>query len=439
MRPLEWFPCVPGMAFTAGLGMVGFCSMRGLPLHEKLAGLVRIGIALYSVRDLDELLEMIVEEAMDICGADGGTLYLVRDSMLEFHITRNRSLEQQLGRERMSDLFERLVLPISTSSMAGTCAMTGRSMNIPDLYAMSVDFPYRHNPELDRRTGYRSVSQLTVPMNGRSGGCVGVLQILNSLDSEGKPVAFCPDDEMLLSAFAAQAGVSIQNAQLDEQLRRSHQETLFRLSGAAEYRDKETSNHIRRMSHYARILASGIGLSRLEVANIHHAAPMHDVGKIGIPDRILHKPGPLTPEERTIMESHCLIGARILEGSDVPVVHQASVLALTHHEKWDGTGYPQKLAGRRIPLEGRIIAVADVFDALSSRRCYKEAWPEENVLEYMADQKGKHFDPDLVDCLLKNFDEIRKIQMQNQDTDEDFKRIESLSSHLVDSAVDRAS
>ncbi|HNY31171.1 MAG TPA: HD domain-containing protein [Fibrobacteria bacterium] len=412
--------------------------MRGLPLHEKLAGLVRIGIALYSVRDLDELLEMIVEEAMDICGAEGGTLYLVRDSLLEFHITRNRRLEKAMGRERMSDFFEKLVIPISTTSMAGTCALTGKPMNIPDLYALPADFPFRHNPELDRRTGYRSVSQLTVPMQGRSGECVGVLQILNALDENGQPVAFVPDDEMLLSAFAAQAGVSIQNAQLDEKLRRSHQETLFRLSGAAEYRDKETSNHIRRMSHYARLIAAGMGLSRLEVANIYHAAPMHDVGKIGIPDRILHKPGPLTADERTVMESHCLIGARILEGSDVPVVHQASVLALTHHEKWDGTGYPQKLSGRRIPLEGRIAAVADVFDALSSRRCYKEAWPEDKVLEYLTDQKGKHFDPDLVDCFLGQFDEVRRIQATHQDTEEDFKKSEALSSHLSQDGVDQA-
>ncbi|MBK9575569.1 MAG: GAF domain-containing protein [Fibrobacteres bacterium] len=425
------YPCV-------ALEWYDLTSMRGLPLHEKLAGLVRIGIALYSVRELDELLEMIVEEAMDICGADGGTLYLVRDSMLEFHITRNRSLEKEIGRERMLDFFERLVIPISTSSMAGTCALTGKAMNIPDLYSLPSDFPFRHNPELDRRTGYKSVSQLTVPMHGRTGGCVGVLQILNSLDAEGKPVPFAPDDEMLLSAFAAQAGVSIQNAQLDEKLRRSHQETLFRLSGAAEYRDKETSNHIRRMSHYARIIATGMGLSRLEVANIHHSAPMHDVGKLGIPDRILHKPGPLTPEERTIMESHCLIGARILEGSDVPVVHQASVLALTHHEKWDGTGYPQKLSGRRIPLEGRIAAVADVFDALASRRCYKEAWPEDKVLEYLVEQKGKHFDPDLVDCFLQNMDEVRRIQALHLDTDEDFQRIETLSTHLANEAVDQA-
>lgn len=410
--------------------------MRSLPLHEKLSGLVKTGIALNSIREMDALLETVVEAAMGLCGADGGTLYLVRDGALAIHITRNRTLEARLGREGMANLYEKFILPISEDSMAGFCAMTGQTLNFADMQSLPPGTHFRHNKALDRRAGYDTRSQLTVPMHDRNGQCVGVLQMINAMEGESR-VPFNGEDEALLQAFAAQAGVSIQNAQLDELLRKSHQETLFRLSSAAEYRDRETSNHIKRMSHYSRVIAERIGLGKAEVESIFQAAPMHDVGKLGIPDIILHKPGPLDPDERTIMESHSIIGARILEGSDVPVVRQAAVVALTHHEKWDGTGYPHKLADRHIPLEGRIVALADVFDALSSRRCYKAAWPEDKVVDFLVEQKARHFDPELVDCLLAALPEIHAIMAQHQDTDEDFAMLESPARALIQSKLPR--
>ena len=408
--------------------------MRALPLHEKLSGLVRIGIALNSVRELDTLLEMVVDEAMDLCAADGGTLYLVRQDSLAIHITRNRSIEARLGKDGMANLYEKFLLPISRDSMAGFCALTGQTLNFPDMDQLPPGTHFRHNKALDRRASYDTRSQLTVPMHDRSGLCVGVLQLVNAMEN-GLPSPFNGEDEALLQAFAAQAGVSIQNAQLDGLLRKSHQETLFRLSSAAEYRDRETSNHIKRMSHYSRLVAMRIGLDRAEVESIFQSAPMHDVGKLGIPDRILHKPGRLDPDERTIMESHALIGSRILEGSDVPVVRQAAVVALTHHEKWDGSGYPRGLAGRAIPLEGRIVALADVYDALSSRRCYKEPWPQEKVIEFLREQRGRHFDPDLVDCMMDCLPEVHAIMASHEDTDEDFQLLESPARPLIQSEM----
>ena len=373
---------------------------------------------------------------MSLCSADGGTLYLARDGALLFYVARNHTLEARIGRTAMGIMFGRFVLPISEASMAGFCALTGQSLNFPDMHNLPEGTKFTHNAALDRRTGYATRSQLTIPMHDRHGHCVGVLQLVNAMGSDG-PVPFDGEDEMLIQAFAAQAGISIQNAQLDELLRKSHQETLFRLSSAAEYRDRETSNHIKRMSHYARLISYQIGLSPSQVDSVFQASPMHDVGKLGIPDSILHKPGMLDPDERRIMESHAIIGSRILEGSDVPVVQLAAIVALTHHEKWDGTGYPRGLAGRDIPLEGRIVALADVFDALSSRRCYKAAWPEEKVLEFLADQRGKHFDPDLVDAMLNAMPSVREIMTQYQDTDDDFAMLESPVRAIIQSAKHR--
>jgi putative two-component system response regulator len=157
------------------------------------------------------------------------------------------------------------------------------------------------------------------------------------------------------------------------------------------------------------------------------SSPMHDVGKIGIPDRILHKPGMLDPQERKTMEAHAVIGAHILKDSAIPVVHQAAVVALTHHEKFDGTGYPRGLKGEEIPLEGRIVALADVFDALSSRRCYKEPWPLEKVVAFLQEQKGSHFDPRLVDAFLECMDEVAVIRTQFEDGQEDFEKFSDLA------------
>ncbi|HQF54482.1 MAG TPA: GAF domain-containing protein [Fibrobacteria bacterium] len=399
--------------------------MSQAPLHEKLAALVRVGAAISSIRDPDDLLEQILQEAMDFSGADGATLYLKRGDFLDFHIALNKSLERRLGKGGMSILYEKFSIPISTNSMAGYCALSGKPLNMPDMQDLPAGTQFRHNRDFDEKAGYDTHSVLTVPMQDRMGQCVGVIQLVNAMD-EGKIIPFDSDTEMLMQAFSSQAGVSIVNAQLDEELSKAHQETLFRLSTAAEYRDKETSNHIKRMSHYSRIIAKEYGLPKDDVMSIYASSPMHDVGKIGIPDHILQKPGLLDPEERALMETHAIIGAHILKDSNVAVVRQAAVVALTHHEKFDGTGYPRKLKGRNIPLVGRICALADVFDALSSKRCYKEPWSEDKVMTFLQTQKGKHFDPEMVDCLLKCMTEVRDIQVRHMDTDEDFDKFRNI-------------
>ncbi len=182
------------------------------------------------------------------------------------------------------------------------------------------------------------------------------------------------------------------------------------LGKAAEYRDNETGMHILRISHFARTIAKAIGFSDEQADELLHAAPMHDVGKIGIPDAILLKPGKLTAEEWEVMRQHPAIGARIIGEHKSSLLQLAANIALCHHEKWDGSGYPNGLAGEDIPLEARIVSLVDVFDALTSVRPYKKAWPIEEALEFIRDQSGSHFDPMLVDVFINCLPEILRIR-----------------------------
>ena len=189
-------------------------------------------------------------------------------------------------------------------------------------------------------------------------------------------------------------------------------EVIRRLGRAAEYRDDMTGFHIIRMSRYAQLLALAAGMSEKEAEMLLDASPMHDIGKIGIPDSVLMKPGKLEPEEWTIMKTHVDIGVEILSGSNSSLMNMAADIAQNHHEKWDGTGYPRELSGEDIPFTGRIVAIADVFDALTTERPYKNAWPVEDAVEYLKEQSGKHFDPKLVSHFLAILPEILKIQNQ---------------------------
>jgi len=200
-------------------------------------------------------------------------------------------------------------------------------------------------------------------------------------------------------------------------LNQSRLEIIRRLGLAAEYKDNETGMHVIRMSYYCKVMAAAIGMSDQEVELILNASPMHDIGKIGIPDIILGKPGKLDAQERAIMEQHTEIGAKIIGEHHNPLLDMARAVALTHHEKWDGTGYPQGLKGDNIPLAGRIVAVADVFDALVSERPYKKAWPVEKAVAEIKKESGKHFDPRLVDVFVANLDEIIKLSQLNADPD----------------------
>jgi len=199
-------------------------------------------------------------------------------------------------------------------------------------------------------------------------------------------------------------------AQAIEELRASRQETVERLAKALEMHDGETGRHVNRMASIAAFLAAQVGLDRDRVLLLRTAAPMHDVGKVATPDGVLQKEGPLTPQEREVMERHTTVGYEILADSESELLQLAATIALTHHERWDGGGYPQGLAGEEIPIEGRITAVADVFDALLSDRCYRAALPVEDAVEVIEQGRGTHFDPRVVDALTGNLEEALSLR-----------------------------
>ena len=217
----------------------------------------------------------------------------------------------------------------------------------------------------------------------------------------------------MLALRASQKGL----AERAELLAERERETLLCLGRAAQRRDPETHEHIVRMSYYSRLIAVEMGLSEADAELVLLASPLHDVGKLGVPDRILHKPGPLTPAEFEVMKQHTVIGAEILGQSNSPILQAGAEIALAHHERVDGSGYPKGLAGENIPLFGRIVAVADAFDALTSARPYKEAWTVDSAVAYIREHAGSHFDRICVEAFLGRMDEVKALRAQHPDPD----------------------
>ncbi|MCC2683266.1 MAG: hypothetical protein K0R75_165 [Paenibacillaceae bacterium] len=217
-------------------------------------------------------------------------------------------------------------------------------------------------------------------------------------------------DRYLVEIYCANVSVAFENIYLNEELENSQREIIFTMGEITEHRSSETGSHVKRVAEFSKLLALKYGLSESQAEILHLASPMHDVGKAGIPDAILNKPGRLTEEEFEVMKTHTTLGFSMLKHSNKEILKSAAVIALQHHEKFDGNGYPQKLSGENIHIFGRITAVADVFDALLSERVYKKAWPLEKIIDYYKEQKDRHFDARLVDLFLDSMPEILRIR-----------------------------
>ncbi|WP_026972028.1 response regulator [Aliagarivorans marinus] len=219
----------------------------------------------------------------------------------------------------------------------------------------------------------------------------------------------------LLELFCDNVLVAFDNLYLKNQLIETQKELVYRLGEAVETRSRETGNHVKRVAAISRLLAKAVGLNEARAEVIYFASPLHDLGKIGIPDAILNKPGGLSDSEWEIMQGHAKIGYDLLGDSKRDILRIGALISLQHHEKWDGSGYPEGLSGEQISIEARITAVADVYDALSSDRVYKKAWPVEKVNQFMHEQAGSHFDPEVVRQLFEHIDEITAIRQKYLD------------------------
>jgi len=341
--------------------------------EKRYRALVEFGRKLRGVVRLKPQLALIADEVRGVLGAARCSLFLVDEEKKELWTTVAHGLH---GRELRAPLGRGII---------GRVVKTGEAIRVNDAYADA-----RFNQTVDRKTGFRTRNILAVPLQDAAGRTFGVLEVLN----KGRGQDFDEEDESLVRILGTLAGTALENARLYEALRGSYLETLYRLARMAEYRDtQDTGPHLRRISRYSRILAEELGLPEDRAEAVEFASPLHDVGKVGIPDAILRKAGKLTTEEFAEMKRHAEIGWEILSRAKSPLLRLAAEIALTHHERWDGSGYPRGLKGAEIPFEASIVAVADVFDSLTAARSYKPAWTFEDSARLIAKEAGKSFHP----------------------------------------------
>ena len=349
-------------------------------------------------RKMDNLLVLMADLGRSIVSADRCSLWLVDEDRGELWTKVAHGVSE-------------LRIPID-AGFVGYSVKTAEPLLIKDAY---------QDPRFDRRsdekTHYRTTSVMTVPLMDSAGNVMGVFQAINKQgqDELGEAAVFSVQDLERLRLTAVYSAKTVESAMLNMELEATQREIIHILGEVSEYRSEETGDHIQRVAEISYMLAKFLGLPEDESERIRLAAPMHDLGKVGIPDAILNKPGRFTDDEYTIMKTHSEIGYNMLHNSKRKLLRFAFEIARSHHERWDGRGYPKGIAGEDIPLAGRICSVADVLDALSSPRCYKQPWPEDKVKEEFQKQRGGQFQPELVDVLMEHWDEIYLLYRHDPD------------------------
>ena len=347
-----------------------------------------------SKRDFEEVLTVLADMGKALCAADRCSVWVVNE-------------DQKRITTKVAHGIDTITMSVDTG-IVGDAIQNNASYIIDDVYADP-----RFNQEIDQQTGYRTRSMMVIPMSDHDGKIIGAFQAINKLGEEG---VFNERDLSLLTLATTYAAESIVSAQLTDEIEETQKEIIFTMGAIAECRSKETSNHIKRVAEFSKQLALLYGLDSKEAELLKLASPMHDVGKVAIPDAILNKKGRFNAEERFIMDSHAQLGYEMLKNSQRTILQAAAIVAHEHHEKWDGSGYPRGLSGEDIHIFGRITAVADVFDALSCHRVYKRAWERERIVAYFEAERGKHFDPHLTDLFLTHLDRFYEIREAFQDT-----------------------
>lgn len=392
---------------------------------ESLTEILEINEKISHIRDVDSLLDRVLSEARLISNADAGSIYLARGNALSFEYVQNDTL-MKLDKSSNRYKYTKQLVPIDNTSIAGYAALHKTPLVIDDVYRLNSNVPYTFNRSFDESSSYHTQSVLTVPLMTSRERNIGVMQIINARDSKEKVIPFSRDDELLISLFANHAAVAIERAQ-------TTREIILRMIKMAELRDPlETGAHVSRVAAISIEIydrwAKKKDVPPIEVKRIKDllriAAMLHDVGKVAISDAILKKKGKLNEDEFHHMRMHTVFGARLFRDSSSDWDDMAAEIALNHHEKWDGSGYPGAIgdiyredipvltgkSGYDIPVSARIVALADVYDALMSRRSYKKPWSEERVLDYIEHEKQKHFDPEIVEAFMDIYDVIKAIR-----------------------------
>jgi HD-GYP domain-containing protein (c-di-GMP phosphodiesterase class II) len=409
-----------------------------LEASTDFKSILRLDSELNQIQDVDILLERILLECRKVVRADAGSIYVKETARgqeenaekLVVRYSQNDTTQRDLspGQKLIYSVFS---VPISDHTISGYCAKTKKLVNIPNAYNIPKDAPYSFNIAYDKISGYKTISALAIPLVTVDGKLLGVIQVINSRDKEGKVTLFSAEDEFLVTHFAANATQVLQRAFVTRAM-------LLRMIRMSELRDpKETGTHVNRVAGFAVEIydrwAYNHAVAQAEQEKFRDilkiGAMLHDVGKVAISDMILKKPARFTPEEFAVMQHHTIYGAGLFDDAQSDLDNISRDIALTHHENWDGSGYPGwvdpitekplkadsggKPLGRKeeeIPFAGRIVAIADVFDALCSKRVYKEAWGEEQVLGEIRGLAGIKFDPELVDVFFEILPNIKQIQ-----------------------------
>ncbi|PIE97377.1 MAG: phosphohydrolase [Treponema sp.] len=407
--------------------------------EKTLLNIITSESSLHTIQDVDILLEKILTDARKVVNADAGSIYVVAKDVLSIKYAQNDTLKGRLepGEKMPYTYFS---FPIDTKTIAGYVASKKELVNEPNVYDISPDKEYSFGKVTDKTLGYQTVSNLTMPLISTQGTVLGVIQVLNAKDKDNNIIPFTSDDEIYLKHFASNATVALEHAYLTRSM-------ILRMIKMSEMRDpSETGTHIKRVANYAVETydrwAFNNNIPQEEQSryrdSLKIASMLHDVGKVAIPDSILKKPGRLTEEEFSKMQTHTWLGAQLFDPIDNEVDRLSCDIALRHHENWNGTGYPgninlstgepieinsetgkvQGLAGEEIPLGARIVAIADVYDALSCKRAYKEAWTEDKIIAEMKSLSGIKFDPELLKAFIEVLPRIQSIKEHFSSTPE---------------------
>ena len=367
---------------------------RNLSANEILELIFEYLTKVSMIKDFDEILMVLANMGKALTSSDRCTVWVVNEEKTKIWT-------------KVAHGMDPIELPID-SGIVGHSIMNQEKVIIEDVYKDK-----RFNPEIDKKTGYRTKSMMVIPMYDNNDEIIGAFQVINNTRETEHFDIKDLERLMLATTYAAETLIS---AALAEEIEDTQKEVVFTMGAIGESRSKETGNHVKRVAEYSQLLALAYGMDEDEAELLKQASPMHDIGKIAIPDAILKKPGRFDANEREIMNTHSELGYNMIKNSERPLLKAAAIVAYEHHEKWNGEGYPQGLKGEEIHIYGRITAIADVFDALGSDRVYKKAWNDEKIFKLFKEERGEHFDPKLIDLFFENKDKILAIREEFQDT-----------------------